>query len=399
MPLETPRALVRKTPTKLAALTAAVLLAHVGLLYGTPMSVATPAYLSEAAFTTRMIAPVPVSQPQAQPVLHSTTPTILAPVRPRKIALAQPGPTPDSATAFAGGEEANAAQEASNPIPPVESAPALPPDNAYGPVSQLLSAGGPPANLKPGMDTTLYAAVDDSKPTAGASAGAGGAQPKQAANGAMPNFVFPPTTRLKYKINGEVKGFAYYVNGDLQWRQDGKTYDARMEVSHFLLGSRVQTSRGDLGATGLEPIRFGDKVRSEVAAHFDRTKAKVTFSANTPDAVLVTGMQDHLSALVQLGSMLGGAPGNFPEGTLVPLEAVGPRSVESWVFKVGPQEKLTLPGGQVSAIKLVREAVGDYGTRGEVWLAPAMGYLPVRIRLIEPNGNFVDQKWSDTVAP
>ena len=204
---------------------------------------------------------------------------------------------------------------------------------------------------------------------------------------------------LKYKINGEVKGFPYYVNGDLQWKQDGKTYDARMQVSHFLLGSRVQTSRGELGATGLEPIRFGDKVRSERAAHFERSKGKVSFSANSPDAPLVAGTQDQLSTLLQLGAMLGGSPASFPEGTLVPFESVGPESVESWIFKVGAQEKLTLPGGQVSAIKLVREAVGEYGTRGEVWLAPTMGYLPVRIRLIESNGNFIDQKWSDTVSP
>ena len=204
---------------------------------------------------------------------------------------------------------------------------------------------------------------------------------------------------LKYKINGEVKGFAYFVNGDLQWKQDGKTYEARMAVSHFLLGSRVQTSRGDLGATGLEPIRFGDKVRSERAAHFERSKRKVTFSANSPEAPLVPGMQDQLSTLVQLASMVAGSPSSFPEGTLVPFESVGPTSVESWIFKVGAQEKLTLPGGPVSAIKLVREALGEYGTRGEVWLAPSMGYLPVRIRLTEANGNFIDQKWSDTVAP
>ena len=89
---------------------------------------------------------------------------------------------------------------------------------------------------------------------------------------AVRKFAIPASARLKYDVKGEVKGFPYHVNGDLLWVQDGKTYDARMEISHFLLGSRVQTSTGQLTSHGLEPTRFGDKVKSEVAAHFDRVK-------------------------------------------------------------------------------------------------------------------------------
>ena len=395
MPLEKPTSPAHKTSIKLSALTAVVLLAHAGLLYGTPSAVATPGYRPEVAFTTQMIAPAPASQLQPPEALPPSLPPPRAQARSSSIVLAaatqSPAPTQDADP----GPEANTAQDAANAISPTEAAPAA---SAHGFMSQLLAASGPPANLKPPSDATPLAAGEESKPSAGGGAGGSASKPATA-NASALSFAFPPPMHLKYKINGEVKGFSYHVNGDLQWKQDGKTYEARMEVSHFLLGSRVQTSRGDLGATGLEPVRFGDKVRSERAAHFERSKGKVTFSANSPDAPLVSGTQDQLSTLLQLGAMLGGAPGNFPEGTIIPFESVGPTSVESWVFKVGPQEKLNLPGGQVSAIKLVREAVGDYGTRGEVWLAPSMGYLPVRIRLIEPNGNFVDQKWLDTVAP
>ena len=398
MPPETPTAPARKTTLRLSALSTVVLLAHVSLLYGSPVTLTAPGFPSEVAFSTRMIAPVSTSQPQP---VEAPAPAVPAVQATRRILGSAPStanlsPVPVANTSGA----VDAGLDADYAPTPTEVAPPVPTESASGVLSQLLAASGPPANLKSAHDTKLLAATDDIKPSMGTNASAGGPATKSATtSGTTQNFVFPPSMHLKYSINGEVKGFPYFVKGDLQWKQDGKTYDARMEVSHFLLGSRVQTSRGDLGVTGLEPTRFGDKVRSEVAAHFDRSKGKVTFSANTPEAPLVMGMQDHLSALLQLGAMLGGAPGNFPEGTTLPLEAVGPRSVESWVFKVGPQEKLTLPGGQVSAIKLVREAVGDYGTRGEVWLAPSMGYLPVRIRLIEPNGNFVDQKWSDTIAP
>jgi len=179
--------------------------------------------------------------------------------------------------------------------------------------------------------------------------------------------------------------------------QDGKTYDARMEISHFLLGSRVQTSTGQLTNFGLEPTRFGDKVRSEVAAHFDYEKNTITFSANTPDVPLLRGAQDQLSVLMQLAAMFGADPKGFPQGSTLPFQAVGPRSAESWVFTVGTTEKLQMPGGDINAIRLWRDPNGEYDAKTEIWLAPDVGFLPVRIRLTQPNGDFVDQQWRETL--
>ena len=213
---------------------------------------------------------------------------------------------------------------------------------------------------------------------------------------AVHKFAVPPPARLKYEVKGEVKGFPYHVNGDLQWTQDGKTYNARMEISHFLLGSRIQTSTGQLGAHGLEPIRFGDKVRSEVAAHFNYEGSKITFSANTPDVPMLPGAQDQLSVLMQAASMVGGEPRQFTPGSTLSFQAVGPRSAENWVFTVGVSEKLTLPGGELNALRLWRDPNGEYDSRLEIWLAPDLGYLPVRIRLTQANGDFVDQQWSAT---
>jgi hypothetical protein len=209
----------------------------------------------------------------------------------------------------------------------------------------------------------------------------------------------PGSTRLKYDINGEVKGFRYFANGELLWLHDGATYDARLEISHFLLGSRVQTSKGNLTEHGLEPIRFGDKVRSEVAAHFERNKNKVSFSANTPDAPLLSGAQDQLSVFIQLAAMLGGDADRFGVGTHIPFQAIGPRSSESWDFVVGPAESMALPGGQVKAVKLTRDPTGEHDPKVEVWLAAEMDYVPVRIRLSQSNGDFVEQQWLSTQKP
>ncbi|MDH4478277.1 MAG: DUF3108 domain-containing protein [Rhodoferax sp.] len=213
------------------------------------------------------------------------------------------------------------------------------------------------------------------------------------------DYVFPGSTRLKYEVAGLVKGFRYHVSGELQWLQDGKTYDARLEIRHFLLGSRIQTSKGQLTPRGLEPLRFGDKVRSEVAAHFQRSKGLVSFSANTPDAPLMPLAQDQLSLFVQLAAMWGGNARRFTPGMQLPFQAVGPRSSENWVFVVGQSERLRVDDRELSAIRLVRERSVDYDTRVELWLAPALDYLPARIRLTQGNDDEVDMLWSRSEKP
>jgi hypothetical protein len=211
--------------------------------------------------------------------------------------------------------------------------------------------------------------------------------------------VVPGSTRLKYDVNGVVRGFKYHVSGELLWLQDGKSYDARLEISHFLLGSRVQTSKGAITALGLEPLRFGDKVRSEVAAHFQRAKGVVTFSANTPDVPLLPLAQDQLSVFAQLAAMWGANPPRFIPGMQLPFQAVGPRGAENWVFVVGATERLGVDGREMAATKLLREHSADYDVRVELWLAAELDYLPARIRLTQTNGDEIDMLWRKTEKP
>jgi len=214
-----------------------------------------------------------------------------------------------------------------------------------------------------------------------------------------PPLAVPRSATLVYDVRGEIKGFPYYVGGQLDWQHDETQYTARMEISHFLLGARVQTSKGALTGGGLEPLRFGDKVRSEVAAHFEREKGKVSFSANTPDVALMPEAQDQLSIFLQMASLIGGDPQRFAPGTEIAFQAIGPRSAERWVFKVGTLEKLTLPGGELAALHLTRDPVNENDPRADAWLAPSLGYLPVRIRLSQANGDFVEQQWKSTKYP
>ena len=191
----------------------------------------------------------------------------------------------------------------------------------------------------------------------------------------------------------------YQALGEFLWQHDGDRYEARMEIGAFLIGSRVLSSSGRMTADGLAPDRFSDKFRSERAAHFDRDKGRVTFSANTPEAALLPGAQDQLSVFVQLASMISGEPLRYPLASTIAIQTVGPRAADPWIFTVEAEEQLQLPGGTLATLKLVRNPRKDYDQKVEIWLAPALAYLPARIRISQPNGDFVDQQWRATATP
>jgi hypothetical protein len=212
-------------------------------------------------------------------------------------------------------------------------------------------------------------------------------------------FKAPASALLSYTMQGQSKGLTYWANGELLWQQDGQRYDARLEVSAFLVGSRTQTSTGTLGPDGLMPTRFGDKTRSELAAHFQRDKNIISFSANTPNVPLLKGAQDRLSVIIQLGALLAGDPQRYPTGTMLSFQTASQREAEVWQFSVEKEEILQLPYGTVQSVKLNRTPRREFDQRIEVWLSPELGYLPVRLRVTNANGDWVDQSLKRVEKP
>ena len=111
---------------------------------------------------------------------------------------------------------------------------------------------------------------------------------------------------------------------------------------------------------------------------------------------MLAGAQDRLSVLLQLGALVASEPERFGPGTTLTVQTVGPREADLWLFTFEGRESLTLPGGTLEGIKLVRNPRKPYDQRVEIWLAPALGYLPARIRITETNGDAMDQQWLST---
>lgn len=348
-------------------LLASVLIAHTALLMGAPSEFRTkPAPLT--AFTTRAIAAP--SAPSASSATTAVAEEAPAPVprtppvttvraKPKAVAraLAQaPQPLPQPATAHS--PYSDSVLEADRPLPHT--------DSAYIATNYVADS----ATAKPSTPGSHAAAVR-----------------------------LAGSRYLQYDVSGEAKKFPYSASADLLWTQDGSSYTARLAITAFLLGSRIQTSAGQLTAEGLAPQRFSDKLKTEVAAHFERDKGIVSFSANTPDAPLLPGAQDRLSVLLQLGSLLAGAPKRYPAGSSISIQTIGARDADDWRFTVGEEQTLALPEGEHKARKLSRIPQREHDVRVDVWLASDLAYLPVQLRLTQDSGDFVQLQLKSVATP
>ena len=353
----------------LAALTAAVVAVHLALLGLMPSGVgSSPSPLADRFITrTIVIAPPPAAQPA--PRAAETRP-----MRPRPPAKPRPAaPAPSSAPR---------------------------PDAAARADSQSKNVDQTPADT---------GAAEPSAPPGSVEAGSGeGAGPGQASaaggrdnGGNMPGTVplqIPGSVRLAFAATAQQGAQPMQgVFGDLVWLQDGSHYDARLSLSFLFKTFRSQQSTGEIGPTGIEPLRFSDKRRTEVASHFVRDQNTVVFSNNSPSMPLLAGAQDRLSVVMQLGALMAGDPARYPPGSVIAVQTVGTTDAEIWTFAVAGEEQLTVQAGEFTVRRLTRNPRKPFDDKIELWLAPALGYLPVRIRQTQANEDFIDLQLREPV--
>jgi Protein of unknown function (DUF3108) len=203
-------------------------------------------------------------------------------------------------------------------------------------------------------------------------------------------IALPNTTRIDYKVRGKVRLLSFDAKASLQWQHDDTRYEAQLTSGGLLQGPRVQTSRGLITAQGLAPQRFSDKVRSEVATHFDREKRSISFSANTPAIALQDGAQDPLSVVMQFAAMVRGAPARFAPGSSWAIQVASAREADVWHFMVEGEETLSTAAGELVTLRLNRAPQKYFDTNLTLWLAPALSYLPARLRWEQLNGDVTE---------
>lgn len=386
--------------TTLAGLSAAVLALHLALLlgHGSPLA-ASPLPRPHTAPSTSGPDHAANAATGHTPSMHATMrtvrwmpdPTPPATV-PQAVERSAPQPTPQKnrVKATAPNTEAhaepNTAARANTPTLQAQPLEDASPSETPATVVALLSAP-PPAPAENHTQAAQVAQIDKTVSPAQTAA-----QRSESRASALPPALPPASTQLLYDVSGSIKGLNYRASSTLDWTQADGRYNARLEMRIALLGSRVQTSTGQVTASGLSPERFSDKSRNERAAHFDRTRQTIRFSNNQPDAALQAGAQDRLSLFMQLAGLLQGQAHAYPVGHSISLQVAGTNDAEVWRFRVAESDTLTLPAGTLRARRLVREPREPRDSLIDIWFAPELAYLPVRIRITQENGDRVDQQ-------
>ena len=352
---------------RLALLTVVVLAVHLALLNATSLSLnlrpATPSTASKA-FTTRTITPVVPTPEVAPPQPKAAKTATVSEPSPSK-AKQQQTQLPATSlpnTPTTGDNAMTPALQPERPAEPTkeaEATPALPPTPSSVPSSTPTQTGETATNV------------------AGESAAA---------------FAAPPTAQYIYSVIFTKNANSNKGTAELNWQHDGANYVLSLTARYFAIPVFIQNSVGQLTPQGLRPTRFSDKRfrKSEVAAHFNHELGKITFSANTPDAVLLTGAQDRVSVILQLAGLLAADPAKYPPGATLNLQTVGATEAEPWLFTVNEPETLNLAAGPQIALRITRNPRREFDQKVELWFATALNYAPVRFRFTETNGDYVD---------
>jgi hypothetical protein len=197
-----------------------------------------------------------------------------------------------------------------------------------------------------------------------------------AADSSLPLNKLPRRITLEYQVHyGLASG-----KQTLLWVNEGDHYTITSVVaaggmaSLFFSGQLVQTSRGRITATGLQPEEFWDQrgnkrnqSRFDYAAHIIQTDG-----SKGPRAVsLPEGMQDALSLLFQIAL-------TAPPATDSEMVVFNGKKVRNYRYRVRGEETLNTPLGPLRALRMVRIADTD-AERFEIWLAVDRHYLPIKL--------------------
>lgn len=212
---------------------------------------------------------------------------------------------------------------------------------------------------------------------------------------------FPPSTQINYKLVGQERGLIYNASGSLKWQAQAandkglpRAYEAELQVKAFLVGSRVWRSTGSLTDIGLAPLRYSDRWRGERAAHFETANQKISFSGNMPSAPLQAGAQDQVSLFIQMAAAV--TAKNYAPGSQLMVQTATARDAVNWTITFQSTEELVVDGKKLETQRWVCLPRGKYDSQIELWLSPAHGGLPLRIKISQVNGNFIDMEMRNT---
>ena len=328
-------------------------------------------------------APPPAAAPRAPP----PRPAPPAPRAPRRVAAA----------ASAASDAASAAAVAVAEAAPAAESPAA---------SEAAALAAADADERRREDEALAAAAAASAiaaaapaPSQASASPSGAGVAASAAGPGTASFEWPFSTRLSYTLTGNYRG-EVTGNAQVEWIRVDDRYQVNLDL---LIGpdfapliTRRMTSEGRIAASGLVPARYDEDTHVVMR---DRRRVTVVFEA---DAVVlangqrrerIDGVQDTASQFIQLTYLFSTRPDLLRVGASVAFPLALPRAMDAYAYEVVETQTLQSPFGPLASYHLKprpRPTRKANELTAELWIAPELRYLPVRIRIEQDAATFID---------
>lgn len=377
-PRNAPRRL-RRHATWLTALVVAVTLGHLWLtgevaerLQVDPGEEARRIQRMEAVYVSemRLTAPPVAAAPPAPPPAPRRAP------KPRTKPKVAPPPAEaasaplDAASAVA---QAEAASEAVSEAALADEASAA---------QAAASAASPPVSVAAASAPTSVAAAAST--------------PSQAAS--APGFVWPTAARVRFKMTGNYRG-PIQGQAAVEWVRQGERYQVHLDAivgpSFAPIGSWNLSSQGRITPQGLQPERYENVNRLLIRSGKPKVVQIDGDEVQLPDGSRVPrppGLQDPLSQMIHLAYQFITRPSLVQAGQRIELPIASARKIEVIAYDVLGEEVLDTPIGAVPTVHVrPRRLVEDNNNLSlELWFAPGLQYLPVRMMLRQGDANFME---------
>ncbi|MEY4711381.1 MAG: hypothetical protein RIS88_831 [Pseudomonadota bacterium] len=314
-----------------------------------------------APLFTRLIAPV---EPAPPVPAAAAALALQAPATPGVMRAALSEPTPAAATPPAPAASA----------PPAAAAPATP---AELPATAMLAAATPePANAPASRagEPAVLAPERPASPTA--------SSPVAPATAAAAADTWPPDVRLTYRLEGRWRSGPLHGSARVQWQRQGTRYQTQVEIDIAPFVHRALTSQGEVTPQGLVPRIYEERSRNRRRA-MQLGDADITL-ADGRSVPRPADVQDTASQFVELGHRFAMGRHALALGEVITLPLARPGGVDLWTYDVIAQDLVTIPRlGEVMAWRLRPRPMAPRrdNLSAEIWFAPSLRYLPVRIRI------------------
>jgi hypothetical protein len=225
------------------------------------------------------------------------------------------------------------------------------------------------------------------------------AEPPPMALSAAPSAA--PSASTAAGSSADARGWRAHFHGalnasaELDWAVlDGGRYEVRLNINLGGLLQRRTASQGRIGPQGLVPERYDE---SNKVLGRDR-QASVKLGEQSIELAdgrredRPAGVQDAASQFFQLTHLFTTQPGRLRVGQAVEFPLALARRVTPYAYQAQEPETLETPIGPIEAVhvKPSRADMRDREVVAEMWFAPRLNNLPVRIRISQGDGTYVD---------